>query len=87
VVFPDELRVPPGVVVPVTRGPDAVACDLNGYLRRILTARVYEIAVRTVEQSARREAGGVLCCRSLWHSAPPHTGVCARLSTRRWRRP
>ena len=84
-VFPDELRVPPGVLVPVARGPDAVACDLNGYLRRILTARVYEIAVRTVEQSARKEAGGVLCCPS--QSAPPHTGVYARLSTRRWRRP
>ena len=43
---PDELRVAPGVLVPVNRGPDAVQCDLNGYLRRILTARVYEIAVR-----------------------------------------
>ena len=46
-VSPDELRVAPGVLIPVNRGPDAVQCDLNGYLRRILTARVYEIAVRS----------------------------------------
>jgi hypothetical protein len=43
-------------------------CDLNGYLRKILTARVYEIAVRsrakTLACSARCAAAPapLLCC-------------------------
>ena len=45
-VLPEDLVVAPGVVVPVKRDDAAPACDFNGYLRRILTARVYELAVR-----------------------------------------
>ena len=46
IVLPEDLVVAPGVVVPVKRDNTAPACDFNGYLRKILTARVYELAVR-----------------------------------------
>lgn len=54
-VLPEELVVPPGVVVPVAkRAPDAVTVDLFAYLRRILTAKVYDIAVETPLEPAQR---------------------------------
>ena len=53
VVLPEDLVVAPGVVVPVLRDNTAPACDFNGYLRRILTARVYELAVRAAAPNPR----------------------------------
>jgi hypothetical protein len=67
-VLPEDLYAPPGVLLGVRRDANAPVCDLNGYLRKILTARVYEIAVRgcakTLASFARRAAAPapLLCC-------------------------
>ena len=52
-VLPEDLVVAPGVVVPVARRPGTPAVDLVGYLRRILTAKVYDVAVRAVHTMYR----------------------------------
>jgi hypothetical protein len=88
-VLPEDLVVAPGVVVPVNREKGAQACDLNGYLRKILTARVYELAVRTAllpplppnpcgaatRTSARSRLGERYIC--------PPLGACMRRTERR----
>lgn len=47
VVLPEDLVAPPGAVVPVRRDAARPRADLSAYLRKILTARVYELAVRS----------------------------------------
>lgn len=42
--LPEDLQVAPGEVVPVLRSKDD-ELDLYPYLRRILTAKVYDLAV------------------------------------------
>lgn len=48
--IPEDLQVAPGEVVPVL-GPKIEELDLYPYLRRILTAKVYDLAVRCATRS------------------------------------
>jgi hypothetical protein len=73
VVLPEDLVVAPGVVVPVKRDNTAPSCDFNGYLRKILTARVYELAVRALLANPR---SSLFASRLTPHPPGPH----------RWRR-
>jgi len=54
VVQPGALRASPGQLVPVRRSGGPPQVDLNLYLRKILTARVYEAAVETPLDVAKR---------------------------------
>lgn len=96
--LPEDLQTPPGEVVPVLK-PKNQELDLYDYLRRILTAKVYDLAVSVTERLRRRlpeKSPSVKCifpCHDpLLYFRVAHgcASTCETVMlprTRRWRRP